>query len=397
MQSRFFTFAAALAGCLAIFLILVSCGRSPTAPNPAPSCTFVVTPASASIPAAGGTTTAHVETTASCSWTASAGVSWITLTPSSGTGSADIVVTVRGNDGFDVRSAQITIAEKSMSVRQEGRTAVTCDITLDPESQTWGSGAGNGRLTVRANETCSWTAQSLDAWLTVRTASGTGPGAIDYEFSANQGTEQRETRIVVGDRSAIVRQDPPVPQNCQYSVAPIVFSPCMPSTTLTSSITTQASCSWTASPGASWITIVGASSGTGPGVVSFTVSDNYDAPRNGVVMVRWPTPTEGQNVQIAQAGCHYGVSKDALSFTAAGGTGTFDVLQQSDPYTCGGALQDRCVWTAQANVSWITITSSMPRSGDNPVAFTVAPNSGAARTGTITVRDKVVTITQAGI
>ena len=38
----------------------------------------------------------------------------------------------------------------------------------------------------------------------------------------------------------------------------------------------------------------------------------------------------------------------------------------------------------------------MPRSGDNPVAFTVSANTGAARTGRIIVRDKVVTIAQSG-
>lgn len=114
-------------------------------------------------------------------------------------------------------------------------------------------------------------------------------------------------------------------------------------------------------------------------------------------MVRWPTPTAGQNLRIAQAGCRYAVSQSAFSFTAAGGTGTFSVIQQSDPTECGGATQDRCVWTAESQVPWITITLSMPRSGDNPVAFSVAPNGDTApRTGTIVVRDKAVTITQAG-
>jgi hypothetical protein len=50
-----------------------------------------------------------------------------------------------------------------------------------------------------------------------------------------------------------------------------------------------------------------------------------------------------------------------------------------------------------SDVPWITITTSMPRFGDDPVAFTVAANPGAAaRTGRITVRDRVVTVTQAG-
>jgi hypothetical protein len=105
----------------------------------------------------------------------------------------------------------------------------------------------------------------------------------------------------------------------------------------------------------------------------------------------------GQNVRIAQAGCRYAVSKTAIGFAAVGGAGTFDVIQQSDPTECGGATQDQCVWSATADVPWITITSSMPRSGDNPVAFTVIANAGAdARVGTISVRDKVVLITQGG-
>jgi len=65
--------------------------------------------------------------------------------------------------------------------------------------------------------------------------------------------------------------------------------------------------------------------------------------------------------------------------------------------TCGGATQDRCVWTAVSSVPWITITSSMPKSGDNPVAFTVQANGvPQPRTGQIRVRDQIVTVTQAG-
>jgi hypothetical protein len=89
----------------------------------------------------------------------------------------------------------------------------------------------------------------------------------------------------------------------------------------------------------------------------------------------------GQNIRIAQAGCRYAVSRSAISIAAGGGTTTFDVIQRSDPTQCGGATQDRCLWTARSDVPWITITSSMPRAGDQPVAFNVAANdSTAART-----------------
>lgn len=170
----------------------------------------------------------------------------------------------------------------------------------------------------------------------------------------------------------------------------------MAGSTLTTTIDTPSSCPWTVSVNAPWLRL-SAGAGTGATGLSITFSDNYEAPRQGTVMIRWPTPTAGQNVRVSQAGCRYGVSRSSFMFVAAGGTGTFDVLQQSDPTECGGALQDRCVWTARSNASWVVVTSPMPRLGDNPVAFTVVANNGASpRAGTITVRDQIVTITQGG-
>lgn len=115
------------------------------------------------------------------------------------------------------------------------------------------------------------------------------------------------------------------------------------------------------------------------------------------VPARWPTVTAGQNLQVAQAGCYYAVSTASIGVPAAGGTGRFDVLQMSEPNTCGGATQDRCRWTAQSDVPWLTIATTMPQAGDNPVSFSVSANpTTTARTGRITVRDKVVHITQSG-
>jgi hypothetical protein len=204
-------------------------------------------------------------------------------------------------------------------------------------------------------------------------------------------------KIAVGNRVFTVNQSGDTRQPvCDYSVTPIEFSPCMSSSIiLTAAITTQQGCTWTASPGASWITVTGGQSGSGSGNISFSVSDNWDAPRRGVVMVRWPTETAGQNLQVAQAGCYYAVSTSAISIPYIGGTGQFNVVQTSDPITCGSATQDRCRWTAESDVPWIQITTTMPQAGDNPVSFSVQPNAGTApRTGRITVRDKVVQITQ---
>jgi hypothetical protein len=181
-------------------------------------------------------------------------------------------------------------------------------------------------------------------------------------------------------------------------VAPVEIAVCMslPSE-LTTTLTTQPGCTWTADPAASWLTVLSAASGSGPAAVRFTVSDNWDAPRLGVLMLRWPTATAGQNVRVSQAGCRYAVSASSIAAVAAGGAYTFDVLQQSDPLECGGPLQNGCLWSAQSNVPWITVTTSMPRKGDDRVALQIAANdSTAPRTGSLSVRDRTVQIVQSG-
>ena len=170
----------------------------------------------------------------------------------------------------------------------------------------------------------------------------------------------------------------------------------MPDGTRQVTVTAPASCA----PGQPASTSRGSGSSAGTLATAqggVLVNLDTDAPRAGLVMVRWPTPTAGQNVRVAQAGCTYGVTQSAFDVAAGGGDASFFVLQQSVPILCGGPFQDACVWSAVADVPWITITTPMPRHGDNPVAFTVAPNlTGAPRSGTITVRDKVVRVNQAG-
>lgn len=53
-------------------------------------------------------------------------------------------------------------------------------------------------------------------------------------------------------------------------------------------------------------------------------------------------------------------------------------------------------WTATPNASWITITGSASGSGSGTVSYALAPNTGASRSGTITVNGQTFTITQEG-
>jgi hypothetical protein len=55
-----------------------------------------------------------------------------------------------------------------------------------------------------------------------------------------------------------------------------------------------------------------------------------------------------------------------------------------------------CAWTARSSVNWITILSPPSNSGFGLVDYRVASNSGPPRTGTITIGDQTLTITQNG-
>jgi Viral BACON domain/Putative binding domain, N-terminal len=381
----------------ALFLSLSACD-GPTGPTPPqPACTYTLSATTLSVPAAGGSAAVGVTTTSQCAWTAASDRDWMTITSgASGTGNGTVNVVVTVNPGPTVRTGTLTVAGQAVAVREEAQPA--CTVALTPPSVAVGPSPFSGTFAVASPSYCQWTAVSAAPWLTVTSGSaGSGNGTVAYAVDRNRETTVRAASIVVNDKSFVATQEGEVVVACEYSVTPVEFTPCMASTTMTAMVTTQATCSWTAAPVSSWITLTEGHIGTGSGLVSFRVSDNYDAPRQGIVEVRWPTVTAGQNLRVLQAGCYYGVSTSNINVATVGGQGHFDVVQQSDPQLCGGPLQNACLWTADSQVPWIIITTPMPQRGDNRVNFTVAPNNtGASRTGTIVVRDKTVTITQSG-
>jgi hypothetical protein len=356
-----------------------------------------VTPASQSFGPDGGQGAVSVTTTANCDWTAAAVAGWISLPGTNGRGPGSLTYTVSANSSTEDRTASLTIAGQTHAVTQQGRAPTVCSYDLSADLAEFTSDAANGTFSVIAPADCTWSAVSTDSWLVVTAGGqGSGPGTVGYSVARNTDVPGRLARITLADRTFTVFQAGD-PGACEYAVSPVNLETCMPAGTMNIMVSTQNSCPWTAASDASWLDVTTGSSGSGSGVIAIAFTENYDARRLGIVMVRWPTPTAGQNVRLDQAGCLYGVSRSEFSFTASAGTGTFDVLQESDPNTCGSATQDRCIWSAVSDVPWITVTSSMPRSGDNPVAFSVAANTGpSARVGRITVRDRVVVITQAG-
>ena len=83
--------------------------------------------------------------------------------------------------------------------------------------------------------------------------------------------------------------------------------------------------------------------------------------------------------------CAYSILPTSLTIGASGGAGN----------TIFVTAHAGCAYTAVSNNAFITVTSGASGSGNGSVVFTVAANSGAARTGTITVAGQTLTVNQA--
>jgi hypothetical protein len=133
------------------------------------------------------------------------------------------------------------------------------------------------------------------------------------------------------------------------------------------------------------MTIVSGASGSGNGLLMYSVQPNSStAFRSGSLSIA------GLTLSVTQSGAASSVpplSPSSATFSSTGGRGSVTVTlpQANEP------------WTATSNAAWITITSGASSSGGNhTVNYAVAANSGAPRTGNITVAGLAFTVAQSG-
>jgi hypothetical protein len=142
----------------------------------------------------------------------------------------------------------------------------------------------------------------------------------------------------------------------------------------------SASCAWTATTGASWLTITGGAAGTGDGVVYFAVARNDGAERTGVAAIG------GQLFTITQAAassaCAVSITPPSATAPSGGGEGSFAVTTPS-----------ACAWTATSSSPWLAVSTATDA---GRVDWSASPNhTPAARTASVAIGDTTVLVTQA--
>jgi len=352
-------------------------------------CLYDVTPLTRSIGSAGGTTTVTLTAASSCTWTAASGTSWLTIaSATTGSGSAVVTIRVEPNAGI-ARIGSVTIAGQPVTINQDaGNIAgLNCTYRTAPTAVSVGAQGGPQTVAITADRGCSWAATSSVPWLVVTSgASGSGDGTVQLSVTANTGALRNGVLNVAGQIVTVVQaaaSAPPPPPSCTYSIgstsqnigAAAGDGPAV-------SVTAPAGCAWTATSGALWLTISSGASGTGNGSVTFTAAANTGAQRTGTLSLA------GQTFTVTQAAgtppCTYSINPTEQSIPN-GGKGSSGIAVTT---------QSTCSWTATSNATWITITGGSPKTGNGTATYSVAANSGPARSGTITIAGLTFTVNQ---
>jgi all-beta uncharacterized protein len=101
-------------------VVQVGCGGDSPRSVTQPSCTYTASPASLSIPAAGGQASVTIAAPAGCSWTAAINdATWLTIPgSSSGTGTGTVTVVATANNSTTPRAASLVVADQRVPVNQ---------------------------------------------------------------------------------------------------------------------------------------------------------------------------------------------------------------------------------------------------------------------------------------
>ncbi|HTR39482.1 MAG TPA: kelch repeat-containing protein [Bryobacteraceae bacterium] len=158
--------------------------------------------------ASGGTSAVPVTAPASCSWTTSASVPWISVTSSgSGSGNGSVTFTVGQNNSMAPRWGKITVGKAFVIVTEAGASGSW--MTLSPETGALPAAGGTGQIQVATNAPdLSWTMGTDAAWITDVECScflDVGPATIRYVVAVNTG-QARTGHINIGSQTFTVNQ-----------------------------------------------------------------------------------------------------------------------------------------------------------------------------------------------
>jgi hypothetical protein len=329
------------------------------------------------------------------------GLDWLTIDPmrgNPGDGPQTVRITAAENRDDAARSGSFTVkagtVTKTVSLTQAGATVIPSFSTagLTDNTLTFKAEETKGKsFTVASNKDWTATTANLD-WAEVTPCEGRKDRSATITVipkSTNDGAAREGTVSFAFGGSAPVTvkvvQNGFVPE---ISATPASLLVAADGSADVTSITVKSNASWTATAGASWITLDKTAGESGETVVkcTFQVNDKYEDRSATVVFENRGAKAEVTVRQVAKPTETLTVSPTSLAFAEGGGDAAV-------------TIESNASWSVAASDRWLTVTPGSG-TGNATITVTAAANPGDERTATLTISisatlKQTITITQA--
>ena len=328
---------------------------------------------------AGGSQNARASGSSACTFGVSDDRDWIKVGASSVAGSGSVSVSVDPNNGLE-RTGTVTFSHANGDATVTITQRNGCMPAGGTTSLTFGKAGGSQNAGPGGSSACTFGVSADQDWIEVGASSVAGSRSVSVSVGPNNGLERTGTVTFShanGDATVTITQrNGCMPAGGRTS---LTFGKAGGSQDATAG--GSSACTFGVSDDRDWIE-VGASSVAGSGSVSVSVDPNNGLERTGTVT--FSHANGDASVAITQRnGC-----------MPAGGTTslTFGKTAGAQDATAGGSAA--CTFAVSDDQDWIEVGAASV-AGGGTVAVTVEANSGPARTGTVTVGDASVAVTQA--
>ncbi len=347
-------------------------------------------------------------------WTATANAAWLQLSPpnQSGTGSTNITYTFNANLGSQ-RVGTLTIGGQTLTVTQAGlpypeiNVEHPAGVNLIDGNATNNFGNGYVGFTNTINTfviTNSGTTNLTGLSITKDGANAADfivstPGSSTLAPNASTTFTVSFAPTTTGNRTAAIHIASNDADENPFDIALSGFA-IAPSNTLSATahfvsqlagssnvalVVTPEIATWTATANTPWLHLSPANSiGTGSTNITYSFDANPGGQRVGTLSIG------GQLLTVTQAALPFEARLGTTNLIAGPTAGTDSIVLFIQPVTGSN-------WTATANSSWLHL--SAPNQGGNSsanVIFTFDANTGATRTGTLTIAGQTLFVTQGG-
>ena len=286
-------------------------------------------------------------------------------------------------------------------------TTPSCSFSVVQPTTTFGPEGGSGSvpITVSAGSNCSWTATSSATFITFTTGSGTGSGTAAFTVAVNTGAERTSTLTIAGTSITITQRAAVVTPPATLA-APTPRSPSGGQDVELRPTLVVNNAAATGNVGTVTYRFEVSSDSTFPDDSAKTITQDGVAQGSGTTS--WPIPrdlTQGV-VYFWRARATNGTITTAFSavesFKAGGGLCSILLSPSSVSVGAGGGsstititTSSVCNWVSISNDAFIVLTSPSSGSGNGSLTFSVAANTGAARTGSVSISGQTISVNQA--